>query len=51
MPRLRNASVRRVCTGWADPRFGRYEEDLAMNGVDLIQISQFGAQAKNVAGP
>jgi uncharacterized protein (TIGR00288 family) len=44
-----NASVRRAYADWADRRFGRYQEDLAMNGVDLIQVSRFGAQTKNAA--
>jgi uncharacterized protein (TIGR00288 family) len=44
-----NASVRRAYADWADRRFGRYQEDLAMNGVDLIQVGRFGGQAKNAA--
>jgi uncharacterized protein (TIGR00288 family) len=44
-----NASVRRAYADWADRRFGRYQEDLAMNGVDLIQVGRFGAQTKNAA--
>jgi len=44
-----NASVRRACADWADPRFGRYQDDLALNGVDLTQVGRFGAQAKNAA--
>ncbi|MCW2916400.1 MAG: hypothetical protein JWN52_4468 [Actinomycetia bacterium] len=44
-----NASVRRAYANWADPRFGRYQEDLAMNGVDLIQVPRIGTQTKNAA--
>lgn len=44
-----SASVRRAYADWTDNRFGRYQEDLGMNGVDLIQVSRFGAQAKNAA--
>jgi hypothetical protein len=45
-----NASVRRAYAGWADPRFGRYQDDLALNGVDMTQVGRVGAQAKNAAG-
>jgi hypothetical protein len=41
--------VRRAYADWADPRFGRYQDDLALNGVDLTQVGRFGAQAKNAA--
>jgi hypothetical protein len=44
-----NASVRRAYADWADPRFGRYQDDLALNGVDMTQVGRFGAQAKNAA--
>jgi hypothetical protein len=44
-----NGSVRRAYADWADPRFGRYQEDLAMNGVDLIQVARIGSQNKNAA--
>jgi len=37
-----NASVRRAYADWADPRFGRYQDDLALNGVDLTQVGRFG---------
>ena len=33
-----NASVRRAYADWANPLFGGHQEDLAMNGVDLIQV-------------
>lgn len=44
-----NASVRRAYADWADTRFGRYQNDLKLNGVGLTQISRTGAQAKNAA--
>jgi len=44
-----NASVRRAYADWADPRFGSHQDDLAMNGVDLIQVARVGVQNKNAA--
>lgn len=44
-----NAAVRRAYADWSKPQFGRYQEDLAMNGVDLIQVKRFGSQQKNAA--
>jgi NYN domain len=44
-----NASVRRAYADWADPRFGSHQDDLAMNGVDLIQVARVGIQNKNAA--
>jgi hypothetical protein len=44
-----NASVRRAYADWANPRFGSHQEDLAMNGVDLIQVARVGVQNKNAA--
>jgi NYN domain/OST-HTH/LOTUS domain len=44
-----NASVRRAYADWADPRFGVHQDDLAMNGVDLIQVARVGVQNKNAA--
>ena len=44
-----NAAVRRAYADWSKPQFGRYQEDLALNGVDLIQVKRFGAQQKNAA--
>jgi uncharacterized protein (TIGR00288 family) len=44
-----NASIRRAYADWAKPQFGKYQNDLAMNGVDLIQIQRFGIQQKNAA--
>lgn len=44
-----NAVIRRAYADWANPQFGRYQEDLAMNGVDLIQVVRFGAARKNAA--
>lgn len=46
-----NASVRRAYADWADPRFGKYQPDLALNGVDLTQVGRFGTypQSKNAA--
>ncbi|MFN2496456.1 MAG: NYN domain-containing protein [Pseudonocardiaceae bacterium] len=43
-----NASIRRAYADWADPRFGRYQEALERNGVDLLQISR-GPTRKNAA--
>jgi uncharacterized LabA/DUF88 family protein len=44
-----NASVRRAYADWANTRFGAHQEDLAMNGVDLIQVARVGIQNKNAA--
>ena len=44
-----NASVRRAYADWANTRFGSHQEDLAMNGVDLIQVARVGFQNKNAA--
>ncbi len=44
-----NASVRRAYADWANPRFGGHQDDLAMNGVDLIQVARVGFQNKNAA--
>ncbi len=44
-----NAVIRRAYADWANPQFGRYQQDLAMNGVDLIQVVRFGAARKNAA--
>jgi hypothetical protein len=41
-----NASVRRAYADWAHPRFGGHQEDLAMNGVDLIQVARAGVDYK-----
>ena len=43
------AAVRRAYADWADPRFGSHQDDLAMNGVDLIQVARVGIQNKNAA--
>ena len=44
-----NASVRRAYADWANTRFGSHQDDLAMNGVDLIQVARVGIQNKNAA--
>jgi uncharacterized LabA/DUF88 family protein len=44
-----NASVRRAYADWANPLFGSHQDDLAMNGVDLIQVARVGIQNKNAA--
>jgi uncharacterized protein (TIGR00288 family) len=44
-----NASVRRAYADWANQLFGSHQEDLAMNGVDLIQVARVGIQNKNAA--
>src|SRR6201993_4914380 len=43
------AAVRRAYADWADPRGGSHRDDLAMNGVDLIQVARVGIQNKNAA--
>lgn len=43
-----DASIRRAYANWANPGIGRYQEALATNGVDLIQISRCGKH-KNAA--
>src|ERR1700679_431165 len=42
-------AVRRAYADWANPLFGKHQEDLAMNGVDLIQVARVGIQNKNAA--
>lgn len=44
-----NASIRRAYADWGQYQFGRYQEALATNGVDLVQIARFGAAHKNAA--
>lgn len=44
-----NAAVRRAYADWSKPQFGKYQEDLGLNGVDLIQVKRFGFQQKNAA--
>ena len=44
-----NASVRRAYADWANTLFGSHQVDLAMNGVDLIQVARVGIQNKNAA--
>ncbi|MGY1708364.1 NYN domain-containing protein [Geodermatophilus sp. SYSU D00758] len=44
-----NAAVRRAYADWSKPQFGRYQEDLGLNGVDLVQVKRFGVQQKNAA--
>jgi len=44
-----NAAVRRAYADWSKAQFGKYQEDLGLNGVDLIQVKRFGAQQKNAA--
>jgi uncharacterized protein (TIGR00288 family) len=44
-----NAAVRRAYADWARSRFNRYQQDLALNGVDLIHVTRFGTQQKNAA--
>ena len=41
-----NASVRRAYADWANTLFGSHQDDLAMNGVDLIQAARVGIQNK-----
>ena len=42
-----NASIRRAYADWSKPEFGRYQQNLAQNGITLIQVTRFGAQQKN----
>jgi hypothetical protein len=42
-----NVSVRRAYADWANPLFGAHQDDLAMNGLDLIQVARVGIQNKN----
>jgi uncharacterized LabA/DUF88 family protein len=44
-----SAAIRRAYADWSKERFRRHQEDLAMNGVDLIQVARFGLQQKNAA--
>ena len=44
-----NASIRRAYADWSKPEFSRYQENLAQNGITLIQVTRFGAQQKNAA--
>ena len=44
-----NAAIRRAYADWSKERFRRHQEDLALNGVDLIQVARFGLQQKNAA--
>jgi uncharacterized LabA/DUF88 family protein len=44
-----NTTIRRAYADWSRPEFGRYQNNLAQNGITLIQVSRFGAQQKNAA--
>ena len=44
-----NARIRRAYADWGQPQFALYQEALALNGMDLIQVKRFGAQHKNAA--
>ncbi|MFC5379311.1 NYN domain-containing protein [Aquipuribacter nitratireducens] len=44
-----DAVIRRAYADWSRPQSGRYQEDLALNGVDLVQVARFGTQQKNAA--
>jgi hypothetical protein len=44
-----NASVRRAYADWADPRFGRHQEELSLNGVDMTQVVRFTPAKKSPA--
>src|SRR5260221_13165447 len=44
-----NTSIRRAYADWSRPEFARYQNNLAQNGVTLIQVTRFGAQQKNAA--
>jgi uncharacterized LabA/DUF88 family protein len=42
-----NASIRRAYADWSKTEFGRHQQNLAQNGITLIQVTRFGAQQKN----
>jgi uncharacterized LabA/DUF88 family protein len=42
-----NASIRRAYADWSKPEFSRHQQNLAQNGITLIQVTRFGAQQKN----
>ncbi len=44
-----NTSIRRAYADWSRPEFSRYQNNLAQNGITLIQVTRFGAQQKNAA--
>ena len=44
-----SARIRRAYADWGQPAFAPYQESLALNGIDLIQIKRFGIQQKNAA--
>jgi uncharacterized LabA/DUF88 family protein len=44
-----NTSIRRAYADWSRPEFARYQQNLAQNGITLIQVTRFGAQQKNAA--
>ncbi len=44
-----SATIRRAYADWGQPQFAPYQEALALNGIDLIQVKRFGAQQKNAA--
>lgn len=43
-----STTIRRAYADWADPRFGRYQNALERNGIDLVQIGH-GPARKNGA--
>ena len=44
-----NATIRRAYADWSRPEFGKHQQNLAQNGMTLIQVTRFGAQQKNAA--
>lgn len=44
-----NATIRRAYADWSRPEFGKHQQNLAQNGITLIQVTRFGAQQKNAA--
>jgi uncharacterized LabA/DUF88 family protein len=42
-----NASIRRAYADWSKAEFARHQQNLAQNGITLIQVTRFGAQQKN----
>jgi hypothetical protein len=49
MSALTNATIRRAYADWSRPEFGKHQQNLAQNGITLIQVTRFGAQQKNAA--
>ncbi len=44
-----NAAIRRAYADWTRPQYGSRQQDLALNGIEMIQVTRFGVQQKNAA--